>query len=97
MTGYPCPTCGMTTAFAHLVRGQLWRALWAQPAGFVLAIAVFVLTGLCIWTLVRGCWPRLNLWLITPYRLFLGLLVLLLGGWAFKIVAGLADGTLPYR
>ena len=39
ITGLPCPTCGMTTAFAHTVRGQFGQALRAQPFGFLLAVA----------------------------------------------------------
>lgn len=97
MTGLPCPTCGMTTAFAHTVRGQWLRAFWVQPAGFVLALGTIGLAGVSLWTLIRGRWPRIRLRLVTPHRLFVGLLVLLLGAWAFKICTGLADGTLPYR
>ena len=37
-TGYPCPTCGMTTAFAHTVRGQLFQAFAVQPAGALAAL-----------------------------------------------------------
>jgi len=97
MTGYPCPTCGMTTAFAHFVRGQWLRALWVQPAGFVLAAATVGVALVALWTLVRGRWPRILLpAFITPYRLFLTLLLLLLGSWAFKIVTGLATHTLPF-
>jgi hypothetical protein len=97
MTGYPCPTCGMTTAFAHTVRGQWWRAFLVQPAGFILVVGVIGAAGVCGWTLVRGRWPRVRLPFVTPYRLFFALLVLLLGSWAFKIVVGLAQGVLPYR
>jgi hypothetical protein len=35
----PCPTCGMTTAFAHAVRGNLLESLAAQPLGFLGALA----------------------------------------------------------
>lgn len=87
----------MTTAFAHTVRGQWLRAFWVQPAGFVLAVGTIAFLGISAWTVVRGRWPRLTGWWLTPYRLFLGLLILLLGAWAFKIVTGLATGTLPYR
>src|SRR5690606_7505328 len=38
----PCPTCGMTTAFAHMARGELARGFRAHALGSVL----FVLTGL---------------------------------------------------
>ena len=37
-TGYPCPTCGMTTAFSHTVRGQLFQAFAVQPAGALAAL-----------------------------------------------------------
>ena len=97
MTGFPCPTCGMTTAFAHAVRGQWAQAFWAQPAGFVLAAGTIGAAGVALWTLLRGRWPRVSLRFLTPYRLFLFLLILLLGSWAFKIVVGLAEGQLPYR
>jgi hypothetical protein len=33
MTGYRCPSCGMTTAFAWTVRGRPDRAWRANPAG----------------------------------------------------------------
>jgi len=38
-TGLPCPSCGMTTSFAHFVRGQWPASLYVQPMGFVLALA----------------------------------------------------------
>lgn len=37
LTGYPCPTCGMTTAFAWSVRGRFGAAWRANPAGSLLA------------------------------------------------------------
>lgn len=97
MTGYPCPTCGMTTAFAHFVRGQWLRAAWVQPAGFVFALGTAAWAVGCVWTLVRGRWPAIRLPWLTPFRLFAVLLVLLLGSWAFKIVVGLITGTVPYH
>jgi hypothetical protein len=38
-TGQACPTCGMTTAFAHLADGSLSKAWATQPAGVCMAIA----------------------------------------------------------
>jgi hypothetical protein len=97
MTGYPCPTCGMTTAFAHAVRGHLLRAFLDQPAGLAMALGVMGGALVGAWTLARGRWPRIRLPFVTPYRVFFTLLVLLLASWAFKIVVGLATGALPYR
>lgn len=97
VTGYPCPTCGMTTAFAYTVRGQWLRAFMAQPAGFLMAIGTAAAALVAVWVLVTGRWPLRMALVVTPYRLFLGLLVLLLGGWAFKLVVGLLAGTYPVR
>ena len=33
LTGLPCPSCGMTTAFAHMAHGQFRKAFIAQPLG----------------------------------------------------------------
>ncbi len=96
-TGLPCPTCGMTTAFAHTVRGQWLQALWVQPTGFVLCLATTGGAVLGGWVLLRGRWPAWPFHRLAPHHIFLTLLVLLLAGWGFKILAGLADGTLPYR
>jgi len=96
-TGLPCPTCGMTTAFAYTVRGRLLAAFLAQPAGMVFALATIAAAGGALWVLVTGRLPPIRWPLITPYRLFFGLLVLLIGSWAFKIILGLATGSLPDR
>lgn len=38
-TGHPCPTCGMTTAFAHASQGRFGASLATQPFAAVLALA----------------------------------------------------------
>jgi hypothetical protein len=95
LTGYPCPTCGMTTAFAHFVRLQWFQSFVTQPAGFVLALATLVFAILAARTLVIGRWPRRFLPAISSYWIFLALLIILLGGWGFKLAYGLLTGTLP--
>ena len=37
-TGLPCPSCGMTTSFALLVRGDVWHSLKANAIGTLLAL-----------------------------------------------------------
>ena len=96
-TGFPCPTCGMTTSFSYAVRGRLIKAFLAQPAGLALAIGT-VLAGLVGgWIAITGRIPNVRIPMITTYRLLLAFLVLLIGGWGFKIIIGLLDGTLPDR
>lgn len=96
-TGLPCPTCGMTTAFAYTVRGRLISAFMAQPAGLLLALGTIACAGGAGWVVLTGRVPRVPLPIVTPYRLFLGLLVVLIGSWVFKIVIGLLNGSLPDR
>ena len=44
LTGSPCPGCGLTTAFAHGIRGHLSLAASANPLG----LALFLVVCLCI-------------------------------------------------
>jgi hypothetical protein len=36
-TGVPCPSCGMTSSFALLIRGDVWHSVQANFAGTLLA------------------------------------------------------------
>ncbi len=96
-TGLPCPTCGMTTAFSHTVRGQWIAAFLAQPAGFALALATIAMVFVCIWSVKTGRLPAPLRNDRIVFRLFLTLLILLVAGWAFKLGVGVLDGTLPIR
>ena len=55
MTGVPCPSCGMTTSFALLVRGDVLNSLRANAVGTVLAAAclLFIPWGLTSALLAR--------------------------------------------
>jgi hypothetical protein len=54
--GRPCPTCGMTTAWAHLVRGQLIGALRANVGGTLLGLLAMVSVPWLLVSAVRGRW-----------------------------------------
>ncbi len=97
VTGYPCPTCGMTTSFAHTVRLQWLRAFHVQPGGFVLCLVTAAAAGISLWVLACGRWPGWLVRAMRSYWLFVGLLAVLLGGWAYKLAVGLATQTLPLR
>jgi len=86
LTGYPCPTCGMTTAFAHTVRGHWLAGFHAQPMGWFLAAATMVAACLAGYSVVvPGRW-RVNWFRIQPHRVMIGVLVLFLAAWGYKIV-----------
>jgi len=39
-TGWPCPSCGLTTSFALAIRGRFADAAFVQPFGFLLFFAL---------------------------------------------------------
>jgi hypothetical protein len=93
VTGVPCPSCGMTTSFALLVRGDVLNSLRANAVGTLLAAFCLAVVP---WALVsvarrRALWVRsLEHALIA---VVLGLLVLMTLRWC--LVVGLLwwDGT----
>ncbi len=83
--GRPCPTCGMTTAFANGVRGRLGAAFMANPAGLLLVLLCFAVPLYIIRSWLLG---------LPPGRFFYGplgrlwpaiLLLAVLVGWVFKL------------
>ena len=94
MFAYPCPTCGMTTAFAHTVRGNLPAALSAHPGGLLLSLATAAGVGLSLSVLVSGRVWAVNWIRVSPTWLVAGAAGFILGGWAYK-VALIALGLTP--
>jgi hypothetical protein len=86
--GIPCPSCGMTTAWAHLLRGHVVSAVRSNAGGALLA----VLAAACgPWLVGSGACGR---WLIGPPRqeLTLGvgltIVVVTLTQWALRLSLG---------
>jgi len=95
VTGYPCPSCGMTTAFALTVRGEWWAAFRAQPAGLLLTGLTGMAAVMGVSAIVTGRYWMLNWYRISPARLVVLGVIILLMGWFGKIVMGKLDGTYP--
>lgn len=85
--GVPCPTCGMTTSFAHAAEGNMLSSVRSQPLGFLLAIATamtlvgslyVVFTGAALGGMMAKLWRPGTAWL-------LGAVVL--GAWLYKILS----------
>lgn len=53
-TGYPCPTCGMTTAFVYMAHGHVIKSFITQPAGALAALACAVLAFAAIYGALTG-------------------------------------------
>lgn len=90
MAGKPCPSCGMTTSFALLVRGDVGGSVKANWVGTTIAV---VWAGLLVWSVASGLVGRPLA--IPPGRGELVLtvcvgtiLVLMLGRWVAILLGG---------
>ena len=84
--GLPCPSCGMTTSWAWLMRGDPGDAWRASPAGALLLPAAAVLM---VWLLVaatRGRAPLVDSPAGLGARLAAWAAVLIFGAWLIRLV-----------
>ncbi len=83
----PCPTCGMTTAFAHAANGDLVSSFLAQPAGFLLAIAAAAALLAGSWVAISGADVVSLLARLAGPRLGIAAIAVLLAAWVYKILS----------
>jgi hypothetical protein len=86
--GIRCPSCGMTTSWAHLTRGHALAALKANSGGALLGLASIACGP---WLLVSGLRGR---WLIGPPHewitlgIGLGIIAVTLTDWSLRLTFG---------
>ena len=92
-SGYPCPTCGMTTAVSAAAQGKLAAAFRAQPFGIVVAAGLLAggLGG--TWQLVTG--RRLPKWMRPRWRWLFVAVGGQLVSWGWVWFSGVASGKWP--
>ncbi len=83
--GYPCPTCGCTTAASLLVHARPVDAFQAQPFGALLALAAMGFVLASLWHLYQGrsLFARLAFW--PWFRIFALGAGVLLGSWYYIV------------
>jgi hypothetical protein len=86
-TGLPCPFCGMTTAFAHMARGEIAQAFSCHVLGPAFFVGAWVVAAWSLWCLVRGACP-VPRWAWSARIQTVGL-VILGAGWAVNIVGAI--------
>src|SRR4051812_33369576 len=94
VTGLPCPSCGMTTSFALLVRGDVANSARANVVGTLLAAFGLALAPWCVVAALTGRTPfvrSLERALTVVILVFLGLMLL---RWA--VVIGAAWWRSPF-
>jgi hypothetical protein len=56
VTGVRCPSCGMTTSWAYLVRGQLIKSLKSNTGGTLVGVIAMLLAPWALLSGLRGRW-----------------------------------------
>jgi hypothetical protein len=85
MSGRPCPSCGMTTAFSHMMHAQPLASFRAQPFGALLCLIVIAATLTSGYVLITGrnVWPQVRQRL--TWQLWLALAAAFIGSWLYKL------------
>ncbi len=88
MVGFRCPSCGMTTSWAHFVRGNVVQAVKSNSGGTLLAL-FSAISG--PWMLVSGAlgrwWIRQpNEWVVVAMAS--AVVVVTMIDWAYRLSAG---------
>lgn len=94
MTGIPCPSCGMTTSFALLVRGDVISSMRANWVGTSLATFCALFIPWSVASVVRRRALFIASIEITLTRLILAFLWLLLARWCVVILLLWHNGLL---
>lgn len=85
LTGWPCPSCGLTTSFAYAARFRFVEAFASQPFGLLLFFLVCLSVPLALALMYRRV--PLEQWLHGRWSnpAFYALLTLYVLGWIYKL------------
>lgn len=86
MTKLPCPTCGMSSSFALLVRGDVLNSVKANAVGTMLAGFLLLLIPWSLASALRGRWVFIQSLEWVLVRLVVGFMVLMFVRWAIVLV-----------
>ena len=92
-TGYPCPTCGMTTSVSAMAHGRFVLAFVSHPFGVVFFAGLVVLAAAAVIEALTGqnALSRLGkpAWWVWTFVIGIP------AGWVLILIWGIANGTLP--
>jgi hypothetical protein len=91
--GMPCPSCGMTTSFSLLIRGDLWNSLRANWVGTLTAVLCLTLIPWGIVSAIRGRPLFILSMERTLTRIMIAFVSLMLLRWVLVLGVGWLSGT----
>ncbi len=93
VTGYPCPSCGMTSSFALAIRGDLWHSAQANFAGTLLAVGCLAFIPWSVLSALAGRLLAVRDFESLLVRCVLGFLAIMFGRWAIVLALLWCQGT----
>jgi hypothetical protein len=86
LAGVPCPSCGMTTSFALLIRADVWNSMRANFAGTLLASFGLLFIPWAFASAFFGRFVFIRSLELVVFRLAIIFLVVLFGRWAIVLI-----------
>ena len=86
--GRPCPSCGMTTSWAHLVRGQVPSALRSNAGGTLLGIVAVAAVPWLVISAIRGRWLGWTPNCIVLAWAAVATMLIILADWSIRLATG---------
>jgi hypothetical protein len=86
--GRPCPTCGMTTSWAHLVRGHVASAVHANLGGTLLGMLAMTAVPWLLGSARRGRWIGVPPNGVAAAWISTTILVVILIDWVVRLLNG---------
>ena len=83
--GVPCPSCGMTTAWAHLTRGQWIRAAECNLGGLLAGITAMLAGPWMLISGIRGRWLFAQPTILAVFLLAMTTYLAILGQWLGRL------------
>lgn len=87
LTGVPCPSCGLTTSFAHAARLHFYQAFITQPFGLIAFFLAILIIPLSIFLIRRQIAYSDVLHARGADLVMYGLLAIYLMSWIYKIAS----------
>jgi hypothetical protein len=84
-TGLPCPSCGFTTSVSHFAHGNMLASAYLQPMGFVIAVCCAAGVWIGSYIAFTGRPVHRLVGMLPGRTLVIGLTVVALAAWGWKI------------
>lgn len=84
-TGFPCPGCGLTTSFAHMIRFEVIGAFQSNPFGMLLFLCTAAIVPISLLGIVRRLPVIDTLDRLHAEKIAIGLSVVSIVVWVVKV------------